>query len=136
MLQHLACFSCLTASINIVGSLGTKAKCTFCQHTVSDFSPGERAPAVTERASKRALLTLGGLCSSSSISGDFKSQIAKHPIIMRIDNIAWDATPEMVEKFLPPNVLADTLQSVHLLIDRQDGKSKDYLVSRCASYIL
>lgn len=62
-------------------------------------------------------------------SKNLKSRAAKSPIIMRIDNIAWDATPEMVEKFLPPNVLAETLQPVHLLIDRRDGKSKDYLVS-------
>ncbi|KAJ9096371.1 hypothetical protein QFC21_005192 [Naganishia friedmannii] len=138
--ESIACDTCQsvdqlftrTPSINIVGANGNQAKCTFCQKTVSDFMPGQRASAATERASRRAVSVLRKPsppfnASHNATDRDIKSYTAKPPVIMRIDNIAWDATPEKVEKFLPPNVLADTLQSVHLLIDRHDGKSKDYL---------
>ena len=51
------------------------------------------------------------------------------PVVLRIDNIAWDATPDMLEQFLPTGVLAETIQPVHVLLSRWDGRSKDYLVS-------
>lgn len=63
-------------------------------------------------------------------SADSEGLHPMSPVIMRIDNIAWDSTPDMLEQFLPPGVLANTLQPVHLLIVREDGRSKDYLV-RC-----
>lgn len=45
-------------------------------------------------------------------------------------NRAQDVTPEAVVAFLPPNTLADNLiQNVHIMLDRNDGKAKDYLVS-------
>lgn len=41
-----------------------------------------------------------------------------------------DVTPKMVEDFLPKNTLAENhIQPTHILLDRNDGKAKDYLVS-------
>jgi len=40
-----------------------------------------------------------------------------------------DVTPEAVMAFLPPHTLADdVIQNVHIMLDRNDGKAKDYLV--------
>lgn len=83
-------------------------------HVMEDFEQlGDRPP-----YSRRRLVV------SDSSQSD-----CSEPVVLRIDNIAWDATPEMLEQFLPPGVLADTLQPVHLLLSRWDGRSKDYLVS-------
>ena len=42
-----------------------------------------------------------------------------------------DVTPGIVEAFLPGGVLPEEhVQPVHLLLDRYDGRTKDYLVSQ------
>lgn len=35
----------------------------------------------------------------------------------------------MVEAFLPPCTLADTIVPIHIPLDRYDGRTKDYMVS-------
>ncbi|KAJ9105877.1 hypothetical protein QFC20_004212 [Naganishia adeliensis] len=128
---HLACFLCLTASINIVGASGTMARCTCCHQIVLDFSPGQKNHRELAQAKNTVDAILKALqpafTSPGHVSADFQTPYQSTPVIMRIDNVAWDATPDMVEQFLPPGVLADTVQPVHLLIVREDGRSRDYL---------
>jgi hypothetical protein len=71
-------------------------------------------------------------------------------VVLRFDNIAWvsaarrymipeqgltvgftqDMTPEYIKAFIPENSLPiGHMQPVHLLIDRMNGKMKDYCVS-------
>jgi hypothetical protein len=131
-LQHLACFLCLTASINIVGASGTLARCTYCHSVVLDFSPGQKNHRELSQAKNTVDAILKALqpdlTSPGHASASVQAPYSSTPVIMRIDNVAWDATPDMVEQFLPPGVLADTAQPVHLLIVREDGRSRDYLV--------
>lgn len=131
-LQHLACFLCLTASINIVGASGTLARCTYCHQVVLDFSPGQKNHRELSQAKNTVDAILKALqpdlTSPGHASASVQAPYSSTPVIMRIDNVAWDATPDMVEQFLPPGVLADTAQPVHLLIVREDGRSRDYLV--------
>lgn len=50
--------------------------------------------------------------------------------VLRIDNVAWDVTPQVVRDYLPPQVLPrHHPQPVHILLDRYDGRTKDYMVS-------
>lgn len=49
---------------------------------------------------------------------------------MRIDNVAWDIEPYIVETFLPPDSLPrHHPHPIHICLDRRDGRTKDYLVS-------
>lgn len=110
------------------------ARCTCCYQIVLDFSPGQKNHRELAQAKNTVDAILQALqpafTSLGHASADFQTPYQSTPVIMRIDNVAWDATPDMVEQFLPPGVLADTVQPVHLLIVREDGRSRDYLV-RC-----
>lgn len=49
--------------------------------------------------------------------------------VLRIDNVAWDVTPQIVRDYLPPQVLPYRHpQPIHILLDRFDGRTKDYMV--------
>ncbi|CAD6572423.1 MAG: hypothetical protein TREMPRED_000545 [Tremellales sp. Tagirdzhanova-0007] len=53
---------------------------------------------------------------------------------MRIDNVAWDVTPAIIKRFLPEKTLArDHPQPIHILLDRFDGRTKDYMYIEAAS---
>ena len=136
--QHLACFTCLTASINIVGANGTKARCTYCHKVVLDFAPGHKAnqlPLQTVQPDVNDLSQLEDRPPYSRRSPPLPSisdADSLEPVVLRIDNIAWDATPDMLKQFLPAGVLADTIQPVHILLSRWDGRSKDFLVRPCS----
>ena len=53
--------------------------------------------------------------------------------IVRCKLIIQDLTPEIVKDFLPEKTLADVPIPIHIPLDRYDGRTKDYMVSRLLS---
>lgn len=107
---------------------------------VLDFAPGHKVSHTTAQKASEVLEGLeqlrdrpANLRSVLSVPSISEYADSSEPVVLRIDNVAWDATPDMLEQFLPPGVLADTMHPVHILLSRWDGRSKDYLVSGLTS---
>ncbi|KAK1924052.1 hypothetical protein DB88DRAFT_540136 [Papiliotrema laurentii] len=55
-------------------------------------------------------------------------EVTDSSTVLRIDNVAWDITPQAVEEYLPPGSLPpDHPQPIHILLNRTDGRTKDYM---------
>ncbi|KLT42987.1 hypothetical protein CC85DRAFT_69343 [Cutaneotrichosporon oleaginosum] len=111
----LACPSCFSSSVAAVSVSRGQAKCPACLEVVTSFQPYDGSRHVGVRPLKR-----NKIAEEPSKPG--------HTIVMRIDNVAWDIEPHIVEAFLPPNSLPpDHPHPIHICIDRLDGRTKDYM---------
>lgn len=134
-LQHLACFDCLNAVLNTVCSNGPggnpgRSRCSSfgCSLEIESIVPYLLSTQPIRQQAERLEDREAKLNSAMNAIPDENEET----VVVRMDNVAWDVTPDTVAAFLPPNTLAKgTIQSVHIMIDRNDGKAKDYLFFEC-----
>nr|XP_031863258.1 uncharacterized protein CI109_001131 [Kwoniella shandongensis]KAA5530330.1 hypothetical protein CI109_001131 [Kwoniella shandongensis] len=119
----ITCSSCFSSSLSAVSVTGGHSKCPKCFNQVITFQNLSPTPIHT-RFDPRPSSTLSKLHS-------YPIPVARkegESVVMRIDNVAWDLTPGQVESFLPPNTLSKCVPvPVHILLDRFDGKTRDYM---------
>nr|KIR87663.1 hypothetical protein I308_01685 [Cryptococcus tetragattii IND107] len=119
--QDITCASCFSSSLGAVTVTQSQAKCPICLCLIDTFE------AVTLEDIAKLQLSSKEY-SMTKLLSLFKRRQGVGPVVMRIDNVAWDITPATVEAFLPRNSLSrSTLQPIHILLDRFDGRTKDYL---------
>ncbi|KAE8537781.1 hypothetical protein D1P53_005837 [Cryptococcus gattii VGV] len=116
--QDITCASCFSSSLGAVTVTQSQAKCPICLCLIDTFE------AVTLEDIAKLQLSSEDY-SMTKLLSPFKRRQGVGPVVMRIDN---DITPATVEAFLPRNSLSrSTLQPIHILLDRFDGRTKDYL---------
>ncbi|KAK8864397.1 hypothetical protein IAR55_001645 [Kwoniella newhampshirensis] len=121
----LTCSSCFSSSLSAVSVTGGHSKCPKCFKTVLTFQL--LVPASESLSPKHFFINNDGRSPIPYPSPTAK-KVEGGSVVMRIDNIAWDLTPAVVEQFLPSNSLSKHVpQAVHVLLDRFDGRTKDYL---------
>ncbi|KIS01127.1 hypothetical protein L804_00996 [Cryptococcus deuterogattii 2001/935-1] len=119
--KDITCASCFSSSLGAVTITQSQAKCPICLCLIDTFE------AVTVEDIAKLQLSSKGHSMTKLLSPLRRRQGVGH-VVMRIDNVAWDITPATVEAFLPRNSLSHSiLQPIHILLDRFDGRTKDYL---------
>ncbi|KAK4687845.1 hypothetical protein P7C73_g2262, partial [Tremellales sp. Uapishka_1] len=112
----VACSQCFSSSLAAVSVSQGPTKCAACMQDMQTFKPWEGSV----RLGRNGPMVLP--------KRPIKKQEMEETVVMRIDNVAWDITPNIVEAFLPLGVLPkDHPQPVHILLDRYDGRTKDYI---------
>ncbi|WWC70212.1 uncharacterized protein I206_104162 [Kwoniella pini CBS 10737] len=110
---HVTCSVCFSSTLSAVSPARTHSQCVACAGGLITFERIKRMPYQDGRSPASEEVV---------------------PVVMRIDNIAWDMTPDIVENFLPPNTLSTEVhQAIHIPLDRFDGRTKDYLYIETAS---
>ncbi|KAI9639818.1 uncharacterized protein MKK02DRAFT_40145 [Dioszegia hungarica] len=130
---HIVCSTCFSSSISAVSVTHGPSRCTTCLALVVSFEPVKgfsiqhhTPQSDQEAASPPTTPPSNGVRSSTDTA--VEDDGSGKTILLRIDNVAWDITPAVVESFLPPDVFPATHPSpVHILLDRQDGRTKDFL---------
>ncbi|WWC94172.1 hypothetical protein V866_001011 [Kwoniella sp. B9012] len=125
---HITCSSCFSSTISAVSPDRAHSQCVACTTNLTTF----------ERIKNLSYIDSSGhLDHSDDRYSKYNIPVAENvenSVVMRIDNIAWDMTPEIVESFLPSNALSDQVpQAIHIPLNRYDGKTKDYLYIEVAS---
>lgn len=125
----LACPSCFSSSLAAVSVTQSAAKCPCCLTEVSSFdayNPKDHVP--LRRVARPAKV-------QQELEPVYWSFENSHKtVVMRIDNVAWDIEPHLVESWLPKNTLPIGHPCpVHICINRKDGRTKDYLYFEAAS---
>ncbi|OCF42892.1 hypothetical protein I317_03243 [Kwoniella heveanensis CBS 569] len=125
--QEIVCPSCFSSTLSAVSVTNSHSQCPACLKKVVTF---EKIKDLSFMASTGPAASKENLIIKRF--GQYPIPVTKSsagpPIIMRIDNVAWDVTPYIVEKFLPSKTLNQTaLQAIHIPINRFDGRTKDYL---------
>ncbi|BEJ11067.1 hypothetical protein CspHIS471_0104890 [Cutaneotrichosporon sp. HIS471] len=111
----LACQSCFSSSVAAVSVSRGQSKCPACLEVVTSFQPYNGSRNIPVKPVKRTKIL-----EEPSKPGQ--------TVVMRIDNVAWDIEPHIVEDFLPPNSLPiNHPHPIHICIDRLDGRTKDYM---------
>ncbi|OXG89336.1 hypothetical protein C349_00156 [Cryptococcus neoformans var. grubii Br795] len=124
--QDITCASCFSSTLGAVTVAQSQAKCPVCLCLIDTFESVTLEDIVK-------LQLCSEECSTITLASPFKRGLGVGPVVMKIDNVAWDITPATVEAFLPRNSLShSTLQPIHILLDRFDGRTKDYLVCYAA----
>ncbi|KAK6910106.1 hypothetical protein I203_104137 [Kwoniella mangroviensis CBS 8507] len=125
---HITCSSCFSSTISAVSPDRAHSQCVACTTNLTTF---ERVKNISYVDSCGHLDYCDGRFSRYNIP---VAENVENSVVMRIDNIAWDMTPEIVEGFLPPNTLSEQVpQAIHIPLNRYDGKTKDYLYIEVAS---
>ncbi|WWC89332.1 uncharacterized protein L201_004253 [Kwoniella dendrophila CBS 6074] len=104
---HIACSSCFSSTLAAVSPDRTYSQCVAYASNITTFERIKTAPLVLPEPT-----TLQSSRHFQNYTIPTKSE-GDESVIMRIDNIAWDMTPEIVETF--------------------DGRTKDYLYIEVAS---
>ncbi|GMK54344.1 hypothetical protein CspeluHIS016_0109300 [Cutaneotrichosporon spelunceum] len=111
----LACQSCFSSSVAAVSVSRGQSKCPACLEVVTSFQPYNGSRPIPVKPVQRRI-------SQGELSKPGQT------VVMRIDNVAWDVEPHIVEDFLPPNTLpSNHPHPIHICIDRLDGRTKDYM---------
>ncbi|WVQ99406.1 hypothetical protein IAU59_006539 [Kwoniella sp. CBS 9459] len=125
--HQIVCPSCFSSTLSAVSVTNGHSHCPACLKQVTTFEKikdltGTAAVVASPPNDQNVIKRFGQYpIPVAKIS-------AKGPIVMRIDNVAWDITPALVEAFLPGDTLSKTaLQAIHIPINRFDGRTKDYL---------
>lgn len=125
----LACPSCFSSSLAAVSVTQSAAKCPCCLTEVSSFDAYNPKDYVPLRRIARPSKVQQEL---EPVYWSFEN--SHKTVVMRIDNVAWDIEPHLVESWLPKNTLPiDHPCPVHICINRKDGRTKDYLYFEAAS---
>lgn len=125
--QDVTCASCFSSTLGAVTVTQSQAKCPVCFCLIGTFEAVTLEDIVKlQHCSEKSPTT--------TLPSPFEHGLGVGPVVMRIDNVAWDITPAIVEAFLPRNSLSHrTLQPIHILLDRFDGRTKDYLYIEAAT---
>ncbi|KAF8738797.1 Ring finger, partial [Rhizoctonia solani] len=136
--RHQICASCVTGSLNVVGE--KDMICMYCLSPIKSFQiarpfgriQSEISPKVSPSmsSSRRILFSQDSSGSPGSyfttpsrmdtrISSDLEVDLSI--MVLRIDNIPWDVTPPMIEKWLGSPTLI-----CHVLLDRVDGRTLNH----------
>ncbi|WVF71462.1 hypothetical protein IAT40_006266 [Kwoniella sp. CBS 6097] len=123
--QEIVCPSCFSSTLSAVSVTNGHSHCPACLKKVTTFKRIKELPATTAPGAQEAK-------PATKRFGQYPIPVAKPdtggPVIMRIDNVAWDVTPGIVEHFLPVNTLSKRAsQAIHIPLNRFDGRTKDYL---------
>ncbi|WVQ72584.1 hypothetical protein IAR50_002142 [Cryptococcus sp. DSM 104548] len=128
--RDIVCAACFSSTVAALSVTQGRAKCPACLDLMDTFgvlSGKDQAHGSSPSADSPASRGVGASTPSKSITRNGS-------VVMRIDNVGWDMTPSVVEEFLPPNSLSNSvLQSVHIILDRFDGRTKDYIYIEVAS---
>ncbi|WVW83907.1 hypothetical protein I302_105929 [Kwoniella bestiolae CBS 10118] len=125
---HITCTSCFSSTISAVSPDRAKSQCVACATNLTTF---ERIRNITGSH----LETNIKLPADRFVSYDIPvAGMQDASVVMRIDNIAWDVTHDIVESFLPSHTLSEQVsQAIHIPLDRYDGRTKDYLYIEAVS---
>ncbi|KAG8796117.1 hypothetical protein FRC16_009828 [Serendipita sp. 398] len=138
--NHLVCSPCLTGCLNAAGENGMD--CMACKMPISTFqltsvvvsATGSTLPvaqslaasvaaAAKEVASTDMMATAAPTLEAQPINSLRSSPGSDEPCVLRIDNVPWDVTPEMLAEWLGSNSPA---LCNHALVDRRDGRTLSY----------
>lgn len=139
--SHLVCSSCLTGCLNAAGEKGMA--CMACKMPISTFRltsvvvsasgsvlpvPQTLAASVAttakELSSPASLLALNALPAPQvQPVNSLGASNSEEACVLRIDNVPWDVTPEMLADWIGDNT---TAIHHHALIDRKDGRTLSY----------
>ncbi|EIW70667.1 hypothetical protein TREMEDRAFT_61175 [Tremella mesenterica DSM 1558] len=118
--KHWLCATCFSSLISAVSVSQKPSKCPSCLQHVSGLSSRRKTTIEEDHPNP--------LCPASKQNTSSASEVEVNTVVLRIDNVAWDVTPTVVESFLPRHVLPPSHpHPIHILLDRMDGKTKDYL---------
>ncbi|WVR07041.1 hypothetical protein IAU60_004080 [Kwoniella sp. DSM 27419] len=119
------CSPCFSSSLAAVSMTQGQSHCPACLKVVSTFERLPRDPPADDYETGLDLSPKRVDARSHKEAQYYETR----PAAMRIDNVAWDVTAEVVEAFLPPDTLSrESGQAIHIPINRFDGRTKDYLV--------
>ncbi|ORX36685.1 hypothetical protein BD324DRAFT_461194 [Kockovaella imperatae] len=118
---HILCWTCFSATIASVTKSHAASKCTACQGDCLSIKR-HYGPVPKDNGPEHC----------NAVNPGASTPCCSDTIVLRIDNV--DVTPQIVENFLPKNVLPqEHPQPIHILIDRFDGRTKDYMYIEAAS---
>ncbi|ORY34022.1 hypothetical protein BCR39DRAFT_586218 [Naematelia encephala] len=117
---HIICSLCFTTSLSAVSVVHGSSKCTACMEEVSSFRPFNNIRQAPRDKGHSDIQQSQSTASRSMAANDGN-------VVMRIDNVAWDITPAIVKAFLPRDSLVSSPVPIHILLDRFDGRTKDYM---------
>lgn len=143
----MLCSQCFSSAISAVSVTRSTSRCPACLQEVETFVADPTPSKSVKPRQRRRRVSSAALGAEKRI---FPTRESSH--VLRIDNIAWvsalsirtdcrnlndpqDITPEVVHEFLPSGVLPKNHpQPIHILLDRFDGRTKDYMVSSIYQY--
>ncbi|RSH79641.1 uncharacterized protein EHS24_009293 [Apiotrichum porosum] len=98
--EDLVCPTCFSSALSAVSVTQGAAKCPACMEPVTTFETYKPVSYIAVRGpnSRKANNLL-------PVPEPWTYETSSDTIVMRIDNVAWDVEPLVVERFLPPNVL-------------------------------
>nr|XP_018263078.1 uncharacterized protein I303_04569 [Kwoniella dejecticola CBS 10117]OBR85236.1 hypothetical protein I303_04569 [Kwoniella dejecticola CBS 10117] len=121
---HITCSACFSSTLSAVSPDRIHSQCVACAGGLTTF---EKIKNLDQRDGSYRFQNFS----------NYEIPVAEQPyisVVMRIDNIAWDVTPEIVEHFLPKDTLSTQVaQAIHIPLDRFDGRTKDYLYVEVSS---
>ncbi|QRW17102.1 hypothetical protein RhiXN_05104 [Rhizoctonia solani] len=127
--RHQICASCVTGSLNVVGEkdmIFLSDSSTIRTHTVGNLakvSPSmnssRRIPFSQDSSGSPGSYFTTPSRIDTRISSDLEVDLSI--MVLRIDNIPWDVTPPMIEKWLGSPTLI-----CHVLLDRVDGRTLNH----------
>ncbi|KAG8796467.1 hypothetical protein FRC17_007993, partial [Serendipita sp. 399] len=135
--NHLVCSPCLTGCLNAAGENGMD--CMACKMPISTFqltsvvvsATGSTLPVPQLLAASVAAAAKEVVDANPSAVSTLEAPInslrtspgSDEPCVLRIDNVPWDVTPEMLAEWLGSTSPA---LCNHALIDRRDGRTLSY----------
>ncbi|WRT66361.1 uncharacterized protein IL334_003316 [Kwoniella shivajii] len=123
----VTCSACFSSTISAVSKVKGHSQCVTCTKKVITFETLKEVPTSDAFEGPPSSGQFDRYPIATATSGN-------ESVVMRIDNIAWDLTPNIVESFLPADTLAEDLaQAIHIPLDRFDGRTKDYMYIEVAS---
>ncbi|KAJ1306808.1 hypothetical protein OPQ81_007794 [Rhizoctonia solani] len=136
--QHQICASCVTGSLNVVGE--KDMICMYCLSPIESFkisrSIGRIHSGISPQDSTSTNSSHQVACVQHCLTSDGPSSLISLPpqsqdspvlgaeppiVVLRIDNVPWDVTPPMIEKWLGNPTLI-----CHVLLDRVDGRTLNH----------
>ncbi|CAE6481922.1 unnamed protein product [Rhizoctonia solani] len=135
---HQICASCVTGSLNVVGE--KDMICMYCLSPIKSFKIARSFVRIHSGTSPQDLLSSDPSrqvtlpLDSPTSQGSFSSALShldpqSSPVlagdlpivVLRIDNVPWDVTPPMIERWLGNPTLI-----CHVLLDRADGRTLNH----------
>ncbi|ODN79799.1 hypothetical protein L202_03701 [Cryptococcus amylolentus CBS 6039] len=128
--RDVICASCFSSTVAAVSVTKGQSKCPACLDVITTFESMFGKHQARGQLCSKVIAAPQGIVTLTTST--FVTQNGS--IVMRIDNVGWDVTPSVVEEFLPKDSLSRKVpQSVHILLDKFDGRTKDYLYIEVAS---
>ncbi|KAL7421563.1 hypothetical protein Q5752_003332 [Cryptotrichosporon argae] len=126
------CWACFASCLGAVSMARGTSTCGACTAPVGSFEPVAAQTFVPVRTGVPVMRKGVTPATAAAAAGQdvFGPVVPGQAAVIRIDNVASDVEESIVESFLPPHSLPpDHPHPIHILLDRYDGRTKDYKVT-------